>query len=150
MKIQMESVRTIIFRLGVVLSDKGGVLKKIFPIFKLGFGGRIGNGKQAFPFVHIEDLVRAFHHVIQNKNSKGVYNLVTPEINTNADFTKILAKCLKRPAILPVPGFILKLLYKKGADVFLKGQKVAPQRLKTEGFRFKYVTLKDAVTSFSS
>jgi len=147
-KVEKESVRTVIFRLGVILSDKGGVLKKVLPIFRLGFGGKIGTGKQAFPYIHIEDLMEAFLYVINDKNTKGVYNLVAPDLKTNTDFTNTLADSLKRPAFLPVPAFILKLLYRKGAEVLLKGQKVAPDRLKTEGFSYKYVSLKNAITSF--
>jgi len=147
-KIEKEYVRTVIFRLGVILSDKGGILKKVLPIFRLGLGGKVGTGEQAFPYIHIADLMEAFLYVIKDKNTKGVYNLVAPEANTNADFTKILATCLKQFAFIPVPAFILKLLYRKGADVLLKGQKVVPERLKTEGFHFKYVTLESAVNSF--
>ena len=147
-KIEKEYVRTVIFRLGVILSDKGGILKKVLPIFRLGLGGKVGTGEQAFPYIHIADLMEAFLYVIKTKNTKGVYNLVAPEANTNADFTKILATCLKQFAFIPVPAFILKLLYRKGADVLLKGQKVVPERLKTEGFHFKYVTLESAVNSF--
>lgn len=140
-KMSQLNVRTVIFRFGVVLSNKGGVLNKMIPSFRLGLGAILGNGKQIFPFVHINDLMEAFLHIFINKTSKGVYNLVAPDIKTNSDFAKTLGKCLKRPVLFHVPAILLKIFLKQGATVLLKGQKVIPKRLMNEGFVFKYDTL---------
>ena len=145
---QEYGVRTVIFRLGVVLSNKGGILGKVLPVFRLGLGGKIGDGKQAFPFIHIQDLMNAYVHVISNPDSKGVYNMVAPELVTNLDFTKTLSSYVKLPAILPVPSVLIRLIYLGGANVLLKGQKVVSERLLSEGFLFENLTLKDSILSF--
>ncbi|MGQ1909405.1 TIGR01777 family oxidoreductase [Marinifilum sp. RC60d5] len=147
-KMNRLNIRTVIFRFGVVLSDEGGVLKKMIPSFRLGLGAILGNGTQMFPFVHIYDVKEAFLHIFSNKTSKGVYNLVAPDIQTNSDFTKILGKCLKRPVLFHVPAILLKIVLKQGATVLLKGQKVIPQRLLDDGFMFKYDTLVKSVKSY--
>lgn len=147
-KMSRFNVRTVIFRFGVVLSDEGGVLKKMLPGFRLGLGAILGNGKQMFPFVHINDVKEAFLHVFFKNTSKGVYNLVAPDIKTNSDFSKILGKCLKRPVLFHVPAILLKIFLKQGATVLLKGQKVTPQRLVDEGFVFEYDTLIKSIKSY--
>ena len=129
--------RLAIFRLGVVLG-KGGALEKMLKPFKLGLGGRIGDGKQAFSFIHIFDLARAYEHIIYHDSLEGVFNLTTPYPVTNFAFTKILAKKLHRPAFLPLSTFVLKLIFGKGASVLSEGQYVLPKRLLESGFMFKY------------
>ncbi|PCH71252.1 MAG: TIGR01777 family protein [Bacteroidales bacterium] len=134
-------VRTVIFRLGVVLSDKGGALAKVLPIFRYGFGGRLGSGDQAFPFIHITDLLNAYSFVIINEKTEGTYNLTAPELITNSDYTKELGSCLNRPAFFHVPEFILRAIFGDGSTVLLSGQRVIPERLLNRGFQFKYPTL---------
>lgn len=130
--------KTIIFRLSVVLDKRYGAFPKMFFPFKLGLGGKIGNGKQWFSWIYIDDLVNAFLHVIQNKNSRGVYNLASPQVITNADFTKLLAAKIKKPAIFNVPAFVFKLLYGDATIVITEGQNAQPKKLSDEGFKFKY------------
>ncbi|NOU60025.1 TIGR01777 family oxidoreductase [Marinifilum caeruleilacunae] len=144
MQMQELNVATAIFRLGVVLSLQGGVIQKTLPLFKMGLGGRLGSGKQAFPYIHIEDLARAYAFVIK-ANSKGIYNLVAPDEVSNYDFTKSLAKSLKRPAFCHVPSFILRNLLGEASTVLLNGQRVIPERLQKEGFVFNYLTLNEAL-----
>ncbi|RUT80044.1 TIGR01777 family oxidoreductase [Ancylomarina longa] len=139
--IQAIGVRTVIFRLGLVLSPDGGILRRISPVFKFGMGGKIGNGQQAFPFIHINDLLCAYLHVIQNDRSVGIYNLVAPEIISNIDFTQILKLHFKMPAIFTVPSYLLHLIFLGGADALLNGQKVVSKRLKSEGYKFRNVTI---------
>lgn len=143
-------VRTVIFRLGVVLSNKGGALAKVLPIFRYGFGGRLGNGDQAFPFIHINDLMNAYSFVIINEKTEGIYNLTSPELITNSDYTKVLGSCLNRPAFFHVPGFILRAIFGEGAKVLLAGQKVIPKRLLNMGFLFNSPTITDSLTSLLS
>lgn len=143
-----NQVRTVIFRLGVVLSDEGGALTSMIPIFKWGLGGRLGNGNQPFPFIHLTDLLNAYIHVIKSDKSTGIYNLVAPEIVTNKYFTRELALLLNRPLLFPVPSIFLKLIFGKRAKIILTGQKVLPNQLLSEGFCFKYLTLNSVLSSF--
>jgi len=126
-----------IFRLGVVLSDKGGALSKMLLPFKLGLGGPIAGGKQGFSWIHLEDLVKAYLFVI-DKQLNGIFNLVSPELTDNAGFTKALGKALHRPVFMPVPAFALRLIFGEGAVTLTSGQKVRPERLEDAGFVFKY------------
>lgn len=144
MEMQKLDVATSIFRLGVVLSKQGGIIQKSLPFFKLGIGGRLGSGKQQFPFIHIDDLIKVYGFVISEK-SKGIYNLVAPENVNNADFTKMMAKILKRPAFCHIPSFILRLLLGEASTVLLNGQDILPNRLKKEGFEYKCLTLEQAL-----
>jgi len=125
-----------IFRFGVILGE-GGALKKMLPPFKLGLGGVIGDGKQPFSCIHIEDLARAYTYVIEQK-LEGIFNLTSPNVTSNEHFSKALAKNLHRPAFIPVPVFALKLLFGEGAQVLSDGQRVVPKRLLDSGFVFKY------------
>lgn len=144
MEMQKLEVATTIFRLGVVLSEQGGIVQKSLPFFKLGIGGRLGSGKQMLPFIHIDDLMKAYGFVIKAK-SEGIYNLVAPESINNGDFTKLIAKTVKRPAFCHVPTFILRILLGEASTVLLNGQTVLPNRLKKEGFEYKYLTLDEAL-----
>ncbi|NOY24130.1 MAG: TIGR01777 family protein [Acidobacteria bacterium] len=138
-------MRTVILRLGAGLGKGGGMIKKIRIPFFLGFGGRIADGKQGFSWIHLEDLCRLILFVAE-KGGSGVYNAVSLNPVDNIRFTRTLARILHRPAILPVPEFVLKLLFGKGARVLTSGQIVMPERALQEGFTFHYPTLKDALT----
>ncbi len=142
-----KNVRTIIFRLGIILSDQGGVLARTLPLFRIGLGGKLGDGQQAFPFIHIDDLINAYVCAISNAKMIGVYNLVAPQIISNLDYTKELSCFVNRPAIFRVPSFVLRLLLKNGANVLLSGQKVLPKRLLDSGFHFEYPRLSQAICS---
>jgi uncharacterized protein len=138
-------VRLVKARLGVVLSLKGGMLKTIIPIFKLGLGGTIGSGKQITSFIHIDDLLNALLFFINNEKTAGLYNLVTPNPIANKDFTKILAKKLHRPALIRIPAFILTIIFGKVSCIMLNGTLVYPQRLINQGFSFRYPTFEDVI-----
>jgi uncharacterized protein (TIGR01777 family) len=148
LQIEGQGVRTLIFRFGLVLSDQGGALAKIVPLFKWALGGNLGSGNQAFPFIHINDLGKAYLQAITNKEWQGIYNLVAPDLVTNAQFTKELSTCLKRPAFFHVPGFVLKCVFGEGAVLLLSGQRVVPKRLMDKGFQFDYPNCKTAICSF--
>ena len=139
------NTRVVIFRFGIVLGANGGALKKMLTPFKLGLGGRIGSGKQAFSFVHLEDLIHAFDFVIENNNTMGAYNLTAPTPTTNLGLTKALGNTLHRPTLFPVPEFVLQLLFSEGAKVLTDGQAVIPKRLQEEGFVFKYNTIEETI-----
>ncbi len=138
------NIKVAIFRLGVVLDKNDGALSKMLPPFKLGIGGTIGDGMQGFSFIHLKDLLRAFKFVIEN-NLDGVFNLSTPEPTTNKGLTKTLGKALNRPTFLPLPAFILNLIYGEGAKVLTDGQQMIPKRLMQEGFEFEFKNITQTI-----
>jgi uncharacterized protein len=145
LKAQEDGVRVAIFRFGIVLGKGGGALAKMLTPFKLGLGGVIGSGKQAFSWIHIDDLMRAFEFVINDESLNGVYNLTAPEPTTNEGLTGALAHALHRPAFLPVPEFALRLIYSDGAKVLTDGQIAVPKRLLESGFKFSFSNIEYAI-----
>ena len=143
---EQAGVRVAHVRTGIVLSRKGGALKKLLPLFKLGAGGRMGSGRQWQSWISIDDEVAAIQHLI-GSNVKGAVNLTAPNPVTQAEFTKTLAKVLKRPSLVPVPTFGPKLLLGgELADALLfTGQKVLPTVLERDGFRFAHSDLESAL-----
>ncbi len=140
-----ENVRLAIIRIGVVLDKNGGALAKMLPSFKCGAGAIIGDGHQSFPFIHINDLLSAIWYIFKNDASKGVYNLVAPEIISNRYFSKLLGKKLHRPVWLKLPKSFIKIALGDGAVVLIKGQKVVPQRLFDLDFPFQFPDLNSAL-----
>ena len=136
-------VRRVVFRIGLVLAGDSKTIQTMLPAFKLGLGGKIGSGKQAFPFVYTGDLVSAFLWAVRNSNANGVYNLVAPQAITNSEFTTQLAKKLKRPAFFTVPPFALRLVYGDAACLLTQSPLVVPERLIREGFQFSKPTIDD-------
>jgi len=137
-------VRTVVFRLGVVLG-KGGALKKMLPLFKLGLGGKISNGRQGYSWIHIDDVLLAIDFALQNTICVGTYNLTSPKPVSNAIFTKTLARLVHRPALLAIPKFALYLIYGGGAAALTNGQFVYPERLLDQDFVFKHNYLIEAL-----
>jgi len=144
-------VRTVYLRTGIVLSPKGGALKKLLLLFKLGVGGKFGNGKQWQSWISIDDEIGAIEYLL-TANVSGAVNLTAPNPVTNAEFTKVLASVLKRPAIVPVPTFAPKILLGgELADALLfTGQRVIPAALNASGYSFKHTTLESALRSLLS
>lgn len=149
-KLQQLNTRLVIMRIGIVLGKNGGLLKKTLPLFKIGLGGKIASGNQAFSFIHINDLVKAVHFFIENENTNGIYNIVAPQITNNAHFTKALGKAMKRPAVIPVPAFALKILFGKAAQIMINGERVYPSRLIDSGFSFNFPNIESAVKAIAA
>lgn len=149
-KLQHPAVRLVIPRIGVVLGEQGGLMKKTLPLFKRGLGGKISSGNQAISFIHIDDLMAAIQFFIQHKNAKGIYNLVAPINATNLEFTKAMGNSLKRLTLLTVPAFVLKMVYGEAARLMIYGEKVIPKKLIDEGFVFQYPTIEAAIQSIIS
>ena len=139
-------IRTVYLRTGIVLSKNGGALKKQLPIFKLGAGGKFGNGKHWQSWISITDEVNAIIHLLTSQLS-GPVNLTAPEPVTNAGFAKELGRAVSRPAVLPIPSFGPKLLLGgELADALLfTGQRVIPSALTRDGFVFTHQTLDAAL-----
>ncbi len=139
-------IRTVLLRTGIVLSPEGGALKKQLPLFKLGLGGKFGSGKQWQSWISITDEVNAIVHLLTSSLS-GPVNLTAPTPVTNSEFTRVLAKVVSRPAVLPIPSFGPKLLLgSELADALLfTGQRVVPNALLADGFVFSHPTLDAAL-----
>lgn len=139
-------VRTVVVRMGVVLGADGGFLPRILTPFRLGVGGRLGNGRQYFPWIHLADAVGLLMHMATQTDMRGPVNGVAPEPVTNAEFTSTLGRVLGRPTALGVPAFLLKMTFGQMADeVILAGQKVSPVRALESGFQFKFPLLAPAL-----
>jgi uncharacterized protein (TIGR01777 family) len=140
-------IRTVNVRIGLVLSPKGGALQKMLTPFRLGLGGRIGSGQQWYSWIHVDDIVGGIHHAMQTESLAGPVNLVAPNAVRNAEFTKVLASVLRRPAIFPVPEFALRLAFGKQAaeEMLLASQRVQPGKLESSGYKFRFPELRAAL-----
>lgn len=137
--------RVCITRIGIVLAEQGGALQKMLPAFKLGLGGPVGNGEQFMSWIHLDDLVAVFDFLLQQPELAGVFNATAPMAVNNRQFTRLLAERLNRPAFLPIPALLLRLLFGEMADLLLFGQHAYPQRLLDAGFHFQYSQLRHAL-----
>lgn len=140
------NIRTVKIRTGIVLSMEGGALKEIAKPIRYGVGAPLGSGNQHMSWIHITDLCNMFLFALSNDQMHGTYNAVSPTWTTNAEITKVVAKELKRPLILPtVPGFVLRILLGEMADLVLKGSKVSADKIQNAGFTFAYPNLENAL-----
>ncbi len=140
-------VRVVLIRTGVVLGADGGALTQMLLPFKMGVGGRLGSGRQFMSWVHIDDLVNIMLYAKENESLRGAINAVAPNPVSNSDFTRALASALHRPAILPAPGFGLKLLLGEFANVLLGSQRALPEVLQQAGYKYAHPEIKAALIS---
>ena len=148
MRAEASGIHTVLARFGVILSAEGGALPRMLTPFKLGAGGRLGSGKQWMPWIALEDVTRAIRFVIANEQLSGAVNVVAPNPVENAEFTRILARALHRPAILPAPTFALRLALGEMADeLLLASQRACPERLLAAGYAFRFDTLDTALAA---
>ncbi len=141
-----HGIKTAIIRTGIVLDKSGGTLKQLLLPFKLGAGGRLGNGKQYMSWISLEDELRAIEFIL-DKELEGTFNLCAPNPVTNQEFTKALGKRLSRPTLLPTPLAPLKVIYgTELVETLLLGSiKVLPKALLESGFSFEHIKLEDAL-----
>ncbi|MBI2606879.1 MAG: TIGR01777 family protein [Deltaproteobacteria bacterium] len=137
--------RVVIMRTGLVLAREGGALASMLPIFKAGFGGRLGSGRQWMSWIHVDDLVALYVEALTNPAFEGPLNAVAPGPVTNSELTETLARALRRPAVLPAPAFALKLALGEMAGAVLESQRVIPRAAVSASFRFKHETLEAAL-----
>jgi len=142
--------RVVILRIGIVLGADGGALGKMLPVFRLGFGGPIGDGQQWMSWISRRDLCSLIATALADPSYRGSYNAVAPNPCSMAAFAAALGRCLGRPSLLPVPGPLLQLLLGDGAKVVLEGQKVVPRRLQEQGFSFRDGELSAALAAATS
>ncbi|MBN2337224.1 MAG: TIGR01777 family oxidoreductase [Acidobacteria bacterium] len=141
-----RGIRVVHPRLGMVLSARGGALDRMLPAFRAGFGGRIGSGRQYMSWIALDDLVGVILHAIEHDTLHGPVNAVSPHPVTNADFTRVLARALGRPALLALPAFTARLALGQMADeLLLASARVSPRKLEASGYRFLYPRLEDTL-----
>jgi uncharacterized protein (TIGR01777 family) len=144
--VRSRGIRTAHLRFGIVLSPAGGALGKMLLPFKLGLGGPIGDGKQYWSWIGIDDAIGAIHHVLMNESVSGPVNMVAPQQTTNREFTETLGRVLRRPTVLPMPAIAARIVFGKMANgLFLASTRVAPKRLEESGYEFKYPMLEAAL-----
>lgn len=144
-------IRTLQLRFGVVLSKKGGALKKMLLPTKLGIGSGLGSGKQYFSWIHILDVVNIIDKCLVNLNVNGPYNVVAPNPLTNNEFAKELANVLNKPFFMPnVPAFALKILLGEMATVVLEGNRISSQKIIESGYKFNFSGIEEALENILS
>lgn len=145
-KVEAAGVRTCIIRLGIVLGPGGGMLQKLLTPFRLGLGGRLGSGSQMMSWVHRDDVVEVICRLSEDASLEGVFNLTAPAPVSNAEFTRALAGALRRPALLPLPAWFIRLVFGEMGDrLLLHGQCVMPARLQEAGYGFRYRDIREAL-----
>ena len=144
-------VRTCYLRTGIVLGDNGGALAKMLPAFKWGLGGPLGSGEQWMSWIHREDLIGIIHYLIDHEELRGHFNGCAPKPVKNKEFSRTLGKALKRPACLPMPALVLKLLLGEMAEeLLLSGKPVVPKKILEAGYVFQYPHLEEALEAILS
>lgn len=142
---QSVNTRVCTLRTGIVLAKHAGALAKMLPPFKLGLGGPIGTAEQGMSWIHIDDMVELILFVLDNNNLSGAINATAPNPVNNKEFSRQLGKALTRPAVIPMPSFVLKLVMGEMADLLLYGQFVVPNKVLGQQFSFNYPTLPKAL-----
>ncbi|MBD2785486.1 TIGR01777 family protein [Xenorhabdus sp. DI] len=140
-----DKTRVCLLRTGIVLAPKGGALQKMLPLFRLGLGGAIGNGKQYMPWIHIDDMVNGIYYLLVSPGLQGPFNMTSPYPVHNELFSATLAGVLHRPAFMRIPAFVLKAMMGEAAELVLGGQQAIPQKLEEAGFGFRYFQLEEAL-----
>ena len=135
-----------IVRIGIILGKESSALQKITKPISFGFGSGIGTGKQFMPWIHIQDLSSIFNYILSNEKVYGIFNAVSPEDVTNIEFTKKIAKVIKRPIILPnIPKFMIELIFGEMGSILLNGNRVSSKKITDLGFKFNFKSLDDAL-----
>ncbi len=139
-------VRVVELRTGVVLTPAGGALAKLLPVFKAGLGGRLGTGKMWMSWISMDDLVGAIYHAVLDRRCDGPVNAVAPQAVTNAEFTRVLGRVLRRPAVLPVPAAALRVAFGEMADeALLSSTRAVPRKLAEAHYTFRHENAEDAL-----
>jgi len=145
-----KGARVVTTRFGVVLEQGGGALATMLPLYRLGLGGRIGSGRQWFPWIHLTDLITAMQFVLRSPEIEGPVNFCAPRPVRNRDFARALGAAVHRPAFLPVPAFAMKLAAGELGTLVLNSQRAIPAKLLAHQFTFHYPTIDQALTAAMS
>ncbi len=144
-KAEAFGIRVVMVRIGLVLGLGGGLLAQVLPPFKMGVGGILGSGRQWMSWIHIDDVVGIVIHALENEEIRGPLNATAPVPVRNVEFTKTLGTVLRRPTLLPVPMFGLRLMMGEFADFVVLSQNVLPEKTEVSGYEFRYRTLEPAL-----
>jgi uncharacterized protein (TIGR01777 family) len=148
LKAEALGIRVVRARFGVILSKQGGALPQMIRPFQFGVGGKIGTGKQWLSWIALDDVIAILRLAVENANITGPLNVISPQPVTNADFTKILATALHRPALFPVPAYALRLIFGEMAEaLLLSSQRVLPYQLQKLNYQFHHPDLAAALTA---
>ncbi|MGA9566170.1 MAG: TIGR01777 family oxidoreductase [Candidatus Korobacteraceae bacterium] len=141
-------IRVVNLRIGVVLTRRGGALKAMLPAFRLGLGGKVGDGRQFMSWISLDDVVGAFLFALISQSLHGPVNVVAPQPVRNSEFVQSLATALHRPAIFPLPAFVVRTLFgEMGESLLLASARVQPAKLKADGYAFQHPELREALHS---
>ncbi len=143
--VEALGVRRAVARIGLVLAPEGGALPPLVLPFRLFAGGPTGSGRQYYPWIHIDDVVGALAFLIENPAARGTFNLTAPAPATNRDVARAIGRTLRRPALVPAPGFALRLVLGEMAALVVDGQRAVPARLEALGFRHRHTALPEAL-----
>jgi uncharacterized protein (TIGR01777 family) len=138
-------IRVVHPRFGIILSPRGGALAKMLPPFRFGVGGVVGSGRQYWPWLALDDAVGIVERALADESLRGTVNAVVPQPATNREFTATLARVLRRPAVMPLPAFALRLALGEMGSLLLESARVVPQRLQEVGYRHQYPDLEEAL-----
>ncbi len=143
---QDAGVRVVLLRMGMVLGSQGGALAKMLPPFRMGVGGRLGDGKQWMSWIALDDLVALILFALREDSLHGPVNAVAPNPITNADFTRALGEVLHRPSLFPVPAFVVRTVFgEMGRELLLASNRSVPQAALAAGFEFRYPEIRSAL-----
>ena len=142
---QALGMRVVMVRTGLVLAAEGGFLSRLLLPFKLALGGPIGNGRQWMPWIHIKDQIALIDFLVHENAASGPYNACAPQPVRNAEFARTLGHVLHRPAFMPMPAFVLRVLLGEMSGLLLGGQRAVPARLLAAGFTFQFTDLRAAL-----
>ncbi len=147
---EADDMRVAITRFGIVLGRNGGAMSKMIPAYRMFLGGPLGDGRQWFSWIHLQDLVKAMVFCLTRDEARGPFNFCAPEPVRNKRLAKTLGKVLNRPAIMPAPAFVVKTALGEFGDALLDSQRAVPDRLKTHGFEFRYSELRSAIEEITA
>ena len=142
---QVRNARVVILRIGLVLGREGGTMKRLLPVFRAGLGGRLGSGRQWMSCIHVEDVAGLALWAIGQENLVGPVNAVMPHPVTNTDFTRLLARAVHRPAILPAPAFVLRAVLGEMASLLLDSSRVRPGVAEERGYPYEFADVEKAL-----
>jgi len=141
-----RGIRVVLTRFGIVLDRDGGAMEKMIPAFRFFLGGPLGNGEQWFPWIHMHDLLSAYQFVIENSEIGGAVNFCAPQPVRNRELAAKLGTAINRPAFMPAPAFVIKLLLGEFGETLLNSQRAVPDKLEKFGFKFKYADMDSALS----
>jgi uncharacterized protein (TIGR01777 family) len=144
-----RGVRVTVLRFGIVLGAGGGLLARMLPVYRLGLGARLGDGRQWMPWLHLEDALCMLDAALSDERWHGVVNAVAPEFISNQDFSEALARAVNRPLWFAIPAWMLRRLLGEMATLLVEGQRVAPSRVAELGYRFRFPTLQQALAKIA-